>query len=135
MKIKKIPRISKFWNCSSIWYSALFGILSIFILPFDINFILYYSDSRKFGRSKFARSLIFKFEIAAILQFYCSKFWPSPVQISVSLSHFYPIRPVPSKNSFRLPKCVEFMICFFESTNFTLIFKFYRNFKKISFNP
>ena len=34
--------------------------------------------TRKFGRSTFARSLIFKFEIWAILKFYCSKFLPSP---------------------------------------------------------
>ena len=34
--------------------------------------------TRKFGRSTFARSLIFKFEISAILKFYCSKFLPSP---------------------------------------------------------
>ena len=35
--------------------------------------------TRKFGRSTFARSLIFKFEISAILKFYCSKFWPSSI--------------------------------------------------------
>ena len=77
-KIIKIPKISKFWNFFPIWYSALFAIFSIFISFFDISFIFYYSDSRKFVHSAFARSLIFKFEISAILQFYCSKFWPSP---------------------------------------------------------
>ena len=61
MKIIKISKISKFWNCSSIRYSAPFAILPILISPFDINFISYYSDFRKFGRSKFSRSLIFKF--------------------------------------------------------------------------
>ena len=59
-------------------YSAPFEILSIFMLPFDIKFIFYCGDTRKFGRSTFARSLIFKFEISAILKFYCSKFRPSP---------------------------------------------------------
>ena len=29
---------------------------------------------RKFGRSTFERSLIFKFEMLAILKFYCPKF-------------------------------------------------------------
>ena len=67
-KIIKIPKINKFWNCSSIRYAALFAIsFSIVLTP------------RKFGRSTFARSLIFKFEISAILKFYRSKFWPSPV--------------------------------------------------------
>ena len=73
-KIIKMPKIIKFYNCSSIRYFAPFAILPIFILPFDINFIFYYSDSCKFGRSTFERSLIFKFEISAILEFYCSKF-------------------------------------------------------------
>ena len=73
-KIIKIPKFSNFWNCSCIRYSAPFAILSIFILPFDINFIFYCGDTRKFGHSTFARSLIFKFEISAILKFYCSKF-------------------------------------------------------------
>ena len=89
-KIIKIPKISKFWNYSSIRYSARFAILLIFILPFNINFIIYCSDSRKFGRSTFARSLIFKFKISAILRFYCSKFWPSPLWILlINLSMFY----------------------------------------------
>ena len=74
----KIPKISKFWNCSSIRYSAPFAISPIFKLPFDISFIFDCSNSRQFGRSTFARSLIFKFEISAILKIYCSKFWPSP---------------------------------------------------------
>ena len=52
--------------------------MSIFILLLDINFIFYYSDSRKLGRSTFARSLIFNVEISVILKFYCSEFWPSP---------------------------------------------------------
>ena len=77
-KIIKIPKMIKFWNCSSIRYSAPFAILSIFLLPFDINFIFYRGDPRKFGHSTFARSLIFKFGISAILKFYCSTFWPSP---------------------------------------------------------
>ena len=59
----KIPKIRKYWNCLSIRYSALFAILSIFILPFDMNHIFYCSDSRKFGRFTLARSLIFKFEL------------------------------------------------------------------------
>ena len=67
-KIIKILKISKFWNCSSIRYSAPIAILPIFILPFDINFIFYCSDTRKFGRSTFERSLIYKFEISAILK-------------------------------------------------------------------
>ena len=78
-KIIKIPKIGEFRNCSSIWYFALFAILSIFILPFDINFIFYCGDTRKFGHSTFARSLIFQFEIPAVLKFYCPKFWPSPI--------------------------------------------------------
>ena len=57
-----------------IFFSAPFAIFSIFILPFDINVIFYCGDTRKFGHSTFARSLIFKFEISAILKFYCSKF-------------------------------------------------------------
>ena len=48
-KIIKIPKIRKFWNSSSIRYSAPFAIL-----------------------------LIFKFQISAILKFHCSKIWPSP---------------------------------------------------------
>ena len=78
-KIIKISKISKFWNCSSILYSAPFAILIILILHFNINLIFYYSHSRKFSRSTFARSLIFKFEISVILKFYSSKYWPSPV--------------------------------------------------------
>ena len=35
--------------------------------------------TRKFGRSAFERSLIFKFELSAILKFYCSKFKPSSI--------------------------------------------------------
>ena len=35
--------------------------------------------THKFGRPKFERSLIFKFEMLAILKFDCSKFKPSPV--------------------------------------------------------
>ena len=73
-KVIKIPNISKFWNCSSIRYFAPFAIWPIFILPFDINFIFYYSDSREFSLSTIECSLIFKFEISAILKFYCSKF-------------------------------------------------------------
>ena len=51
--------------------------------PSDINefrrfifliFIFYCSYSRKFGRSTFERSLIFKFELLAVLQFDCLKF-------------------------------------------------------------
>ena len=84
-KVMKILKISKFWNCSSIRYSAPFTILPIFILPFDINFIFYCNDSRKFGPSTFALSLIFKFEISAILKFYSSKFWPSP-KIFISIN-------------------------------------------------
>ena len=54
-----------------------------FLIPFDVNefrrfifsiFIFYSSDSHKFGRSTFERSLIFKFEMLAILQFDGSKF-------------------------------------------------------------
>ena len=71
----KILKISKFWNCSLFRYSAPFASLSIFILPFHIYFISYCGDTRKFGHSTFARSLIFKFEISAILKFCCSKFW------------------------------------------------------------
>ena len=57
-------------------------------LPFNINefrrfifsiFIFYCTYSLKFGRSTFERSLIFKFEMLIILQFDCSKFWPSPI--------------------------------------------------------
>ena len=77
-KIIRIPKFSNFWNCSSTRYSAPFAIFSIFLLPFDINFIFYCGDPRKFDHSTFARSLIFKFEISTILKFYCSKFWPSP---------------------------------------------------------
>ena len=44
--IIKIPKISKFWNCLSIRYSAPFAILPIFILPFEINFTFYCSDSK-----------------------------------------------------------------------------------------
>ena len=59
-------------------------------LPFAINefrcfifsiFIFYSSYSRKFGRSTFELSLIFKFQILAILRFDCSKFQPSPRNI------------------------------------------------------
>ena len=82
----KITKISKFWNFSSIRYFAPFAIWPIFILIFDINFIFYYSDSRKFGRSTFERSLIFKFEISAILKFYSSKFWPSPEYSKLALN-------------------------------------------------
>ena len=78
-KIIKLPEIKKFWNCSPIRYSARFAILPIVILPFDINSIFYSSDSSKFDRSIFARLLIFKFEISAILKIYCSKFWAWPI--------------------------------------------------------
>ena len=74
----QIPKNSKFWNYSFLWYFVAFAIFPSFILSFDINFIFYCSDSRKFGRSIFSRSLIFKFEISASLKIYCSKFRPSP---------------------------------------------------------
>ena len=77
-KITKISKISKFLNFPFIRYSASFKIFPIFILPYNINFISYCSDSRKFGSSTSARSLIFKFEISVILKFYYSKFRPSP---------------------------------------------------------
>ena len=63
----------KFCNCSSIRYSEPFAISSNFILSFDINFNFYCFDARKFGHSTFARSLIFKFEISAILKFYITR--------------------------------------------------------------
>ena len=53
-------------------------------LPFDINefifsiFIFYIVVTRKFGGSAFERSLIFKFEMLAMLKFDCSKFNPPP---------------------------------------------------------
>ena len=47
-------------------------------LPFDINqfsqFLFPILVTRKFVRSTFERSLIFKFVTSAILKFYCSKF-------------------------------------------------------------
>ena len=46
------------------------------MLSFDMNFIFYCSESLKFSRSTFARSIIFKFEISAILKIYFSEFWP-----------------------------------------------------------
>ena len=51
----------------------------------NINLIFYSTDSRKFGRSAFERSLIFKFETSAILKFYCSNFWPAPTFITINL--------------------------------------------------
>ena len=81
----KIPKTSKIWNYLSIRYFAPFGILPVVIN--DINefwqfifsiFIFYSSNSRRFCRFKFERSLIFQFEISTILKFYCSKFQPSP---------------------------------------------------------
>ena len=60
--------IPKYWS----FYISSFQILT----P---TLIFYYSDFRKFGRFTFARSLIFEFEISAILKFYCSKFRPSPI--------------------------------------------------------
>ena len=38
--------------------------------------------TRKFGRSTFERSLIFKFEMLAILKLECSKFKPSPGKLT-----------------------------------------------------
>ena len=78
----KAPKISKFFNCSSIRYSAHFAILQIQYeyLPFDINqlnfsiFISYFSDFHKFNYATFERSLNFKFETSVILKFYCFKF-------------------------------------------------------------
>ena len=40
------------------------------------------SNSHKFGRSTFARSLILKFEMSVVLKFYCSIFWPSSLPVS-----------------------------------------------------
>ena len=45
--------------------------------------------TRKFGRSTFERSLIFKFEMLTILKFDCSKFQPSPSQVFIEFSIFY----------------------------------------------
>ena len=103
----KMSSISKFWKCSSIRYSAPFAILLISILPFNINFFFYGSDSRKFYHSTFARWLIFKSKTSSILKLYCSKFWPHPdlnfqifklkschidVSIKTSLNIFTPCR-------------------------------------------
>ena len=54
-------KIGKFWNCSSIRYSALLAILPIVIFPlwYKSIFISYLS---KFGCSTFERSLTLKFE-------------------------------------------------------------------------
>ena len=60
------------------------------------------SDSRKFGRSTFKRSLIFKLETSAILKLYRSKFQLSFICFTV-LKHFFI-----KKSS----KIYEFQICF-----------------------
>ena len=73
----------------------------IFILPLNINFIFYCSDSGKFGCSTFARSLIFKFEISAILKFYCSTFWPSSEFLNVELEFVISV-----DKSLRVPKFI-----------------------------
>ena len=58
---------------------------------------------------------------------------PLLVQISHPLPRFYPVRSLAQYRQqifFGAPKCVEFIICFFKSTNFTLIFKFWCNCSK-----
>ena len=94
-KINKLSEFFQFGKLSKFKKLANFGIVCPFDIPhysqffrfsylhFDINefrhfifwiFIFYCSDSRKFGRSIFERSLSFKFNILAILKFDCSKF-------------------------------------------------------------
>ena len=77
-KWSKFQKLKNFGTFCPFGIPAPFAIMPILILPVDINFLFYCSDSHKFSCSKFARSLIFKLEISAILKFYCSKFWPSP---------------------------------------------------------
>ena len=87
LKMANYPNYN-FWEFSKL---DIFGIYIFFLIWKIIripkfqnmkfqNFMFYCSDSRKFGRSIFASSFIFKFEISVILKFYCSKFWPSPEQ-------------------------------------------------------
>ena len=63
-KTIKIPKIDKFWNCSSIQYSSPLAILPILVFALWYKLILiliiifYFSDSRKFGLSTFEPSLI-----------------------------------------------------------------------------
>ena len=54
------------------------------------------TPTRKFGHCTFKRSLIFKFEMSAILKFYCSKFQPSCVVLYTLLDfyHFLPLHKV-----------------------------------------
>ena len=94
-KTNKFSEFFKFRKLSKFKKLANFGIVCPFdiphysqfcrfsYLPFDINelrrfifwiFIFYCTDSRKFGCSTFEHSLIFKFEMLAILKFDCSKF-------------------------------------------------------------
>ena len=70
--------------------------------------------TRKFGRSKFERSLILKFEMLPILKFDCLKFQPSPE------------RPV-----FRNFKIANIKIKedeLFDNFIFELFFSFFRNY-------
>ena len=51
-------------------------------MNFDVlssEFLFSIVVTRKFGRSTLECSLIFKFEVLAILKFDCSKFQPSPL--------------------------------------------------------
>ena len=79
------PKIDKFWNCSSTRHFTLHTRNSaIFTLSFKSNltfvtyqFLFPILVTRKFGRSTFESSLIFKFKTSAILKFCCLKFQPS----------------------------------------------------------
>ena len=53
---------------------AYSNICPLILINFFWTFIFYFSDSRKFIRSKFKSSLIFKLETSAILKFYGLKF-------------------------------------------------------------
>ena len=91
----EINKFSEFFQCgklSKFQKLTNFGIVSPFnirhhsqfclfsYLSLDMNWyrrfiftivIFYFSDSHKFGLSTFERSLIFKFEMSGILEFYC----------------------------------------------------------------
>ena len=66
---------STFWR-SKFWPSPVY-----FLALSTKFFIFYFSYSRHIGFSRFKRSLIFKYKTSAILLFYFSKFWPSPLKL------------------------------------------------------
>ena len=84
-------------------------------LPFDINYFRRFIGSlfifivvtRKFGRFTFERSLIFKFEMLAILKLDCSKFEPSPRTSTSMELHLYDSGPLQKKKiEFYIPVCI-----------------------------